>query len=187
MTGDAIVLSGAGARFTRRVTLFAMAVLVELGRFATIAVLGGAEAFLVQTPSVVATPARRHVARSASGWARNAFAPLLVRSVSDRARRSTGAVERKQSGSTGDALVLGGSVASLARGMTRSAIVILRLVCVEGTGRVTLVFIHDQMMLATGTLVRPILATCAVRLARYARTVLRVLVISFRALLQAHS
>ena len=76
-------------------------------------------------------------------------------------------------------MVLGGSVASLARGMTRSAIVILRLVCVEGTGRVTLVFIHDQMMLATGTLVRPVLATCAVRLARYARTVLRVCKLPF--------
>lgn len=91
MTGDAIVLSGAGARFTRCVTLFAMPVLVELGRFATIAVLGRAETFLVQTPSVVATPARRHVAGSASGWTGHAFAPLLVRAVSDWTRCSTGA------------------------------------------------------------------------------------------------
>lgn len=76
-------------------------------------------------------------------------------------------------------MVLGGSVASLARGMTRGAIVILCLVCVQGTGRVTLVFIHDQVMLATGAFVRSVLATCAVRLAWYARTVLRVCESSF--------
>lgn len=91
MTGDAIVLSEAGARFAGRVALFAVAVLVELGRFATIAVFGGAEAFLVQTPPVVAAPARRHVAGGASWWAGHAFTPLLVRAVSDRTRRSTGA------------------------------------------------------------------------------------------------
>lgn len=89
-----------------------------------------------------------------------------------RARLLT--VQRKQSGPTGDALVLVGAVAGFARRMTRRAVVILRLVGVHGTRRVTLVFVHYQVMLTTGALIRPVLAARAVRLAGHTCAVLSV-------------
>lgn len=56
--------------------------------------------------------------------------------------------------------------------MARRAIVVLRLVRVGGARGVTLVLVHDQVMLAAGALVRSVLAAGAVRLAGYARAVL---------------
>lgn len=71
-------------------------------------------------------------------------------------------------------MVLRGAVAGLAGRMTRRAVVILRLVRVQRTRCVTLVFVHNQVMLATGAFVWPVLATGTIRLARHARAVLRI-------------
>lgn len=58
--------------------------------------------------------------------------------------------------------------------MARRAVVVLRLVCVSGTRSVTFVLVHHQVMLAAGTLVRPVLTTGAVGLAGYARAIFRI-------------
>lgn len=69
-------------------------------------------------------------------------------------------------------MVLRGAIASFTRGMTRCTVVILCFVGVQRTGCITLVFVHNKMMLATGAFVRSVLATGAIRLAGYACTVL---------------
>lgn len=69
-------------------------------------------------------------------------------------------------------MVLRGAIASFTRGMTRCTVVILCFVGVQGTGCITLVFVHNKVMLATGAFVRSVLATGAIRLAGYACTVL---------------
>lgn len=184
--GDAMVVLGAGARLAGGVTRLAVIVLEVLGRVAAIAMLRGAQPFLRKAPTLVAAHASRHCASGTSRWAGHAFLSFLVGAVSHRAGRSTGAVQRKQSRPTGDALVLGGAVAGLAGRVTRGAVVILGLVGVQGTRRVTLVLVHDQVVLAARAFVRPVLTARAVRLARHASAVLRVFVISLRTLLQAH-
>lgn len=81
---------------------------------------------------------------------------------------------RKQSWTTSYAPGLGGSVASLATRVTRRAVVILGLVSVRRTSRVTSILVHNEMVLAARAVVRSILAARAVRLARYASVVLRI-------------
>lgn len=70
--------------------------------------------------------------------------------------------------------------------MTGRAIVVLRLVRVKRTGRVTFVLVHDQMMVAAGAFVRPVLAAAAIGLAGHARAVLRIFVITVGTLLKAN-
>ena len=84
-----MILSRSGAGFARGVTLLAVAVLVIFGCVATIAMLGSAEAFLVQAPALLATGARGHGAGSTSGRTSDALATLLVGPVTQWTGRST--------------------------------------------------------------------------------------------------
>lgn len=68
-------------------------------------------------------------------------------------------------------MIFAGPVASLARGMTRSAIVVLSFEGVKRTGGVTLVLMHNQMMLATGAVIRPILTAGTICLTWDARVI----------------
>lgn len=52
------------------------------------------------------------------------------------------------------------------------SLVIFRFVCVLRTGRVAFVLVHHQVVVAARTVVWPILAGSAVRLARYTRLVI---------------
>lgn len=83
-------------------------------------------------------------------------------------------VQSEQPRSTGDALTLCRSVAALAGGMARRAVIILGLIRVRWTGSVALVLMHYQMMLATGAFVWSVLTAGAIGFARHARAVFRI-------------
>jgi len=85
-------------------------------------------------------------------------------------------IQSEQSGPTSDALILCRTVATFAGKMTRRAIIVLGLIRIWWTRRITFVLMHYQMMLATGAFVRPILTTGTIGLARHARAVLCVYV-----------
>lgn len=73
--------------------------------------------------------------------------------------------------------------------MARDAAIVLRLVRIWGTRGVTFVFVHHQVMLAAGALVRSVLTAGAVGLARHTRAVLGVCVMKCkknRTLLRFH-
>jgi len=85
-------------------------------------------------------------------------------------------VQSELAGSASDALILRCTVAALASRMTRRAVVVLGLIRIWWTRSVALVLMHHQMMLATGTFVRPVLTAGAIGLARHARAILCVYV-----------
>lgn len=85
-------------------------------------------------------------------------------------------VQSEQPGPTSNALILRRTITGLAGSMTRSAAIILRLVCVWGTRGITFVLMHHQVMLTAGALVRSVLTAGAVGFAWHARAILGIYV-----------
>lgn len=70
--------------------------------------------------------------------------------------------------------------------MARCAIVILSLESVRGTSGVTLVLVHDEMVLAARAVIGPVLATGTVSLAVTAGVVLRICETKITLLMEFH-